>query len=395
MIDLDSNITPDDELSPHDEDRQRQEVAKVADRIIENDRILQGSSMLPMDRELTAEEIETVRANSVRYRDQHELSISDIARQTGYSKAVLSEFQSGKYKGNSQKVARRVNEWIERHARRKQPKKPKFDHIQTRSFGLMAAVINLGDKLNKMVAFVGPSGSGKTMLLRVKAEETNAILVTAMAGMTARSIYQAIAFELGFRNENATTSRLLTYILATLKDTHRPLYVDEAHLLGKQVGALRSIYDQAGIPIVLAGAAEILNLVDDRQHGCGQFSSRTILFNLMDHVEADVPTDDEDGDPLFSAAEIRAFLKSKNIRFDAEAFKMVLALSCLPEEGTLRKVGDIIDAIREGNTEDEIFTREDVKDALILLDSSRAQYLLRQVNRRVENAPAVATAKVG
>lgn len=108
------------------------------------------------------------------------------------------------------------------------------------------------------------------------------------------------------------------------------------------VSLIRSIYDQAGVPIVMAGTSDILPHVDDRTDGRGQFASRTLFCNIVEMV-----TDAEHGGgksevrDLFTVEEIAAFFATRKIRLTREALMLAWALACLPNYGTLRFIGDV------------------------------------------------------
>ncbi len=237
--------------------------------------------MLATDGPLSSDRIAEVRSAILRYRKDTGISNRDLAGLAGLSEGTISQFLSNRYPGDNSEVARKVNNGMERDARRRAAKLPK-DYIVTRAAETMAAFIQLVDKLCCMLAIIADSGAGKTRVLRYWCDKTNGIFVTCTPGMRPRHIYGKIADILGINRERRTTTmELLDLIVEKLAGSKRILYVDEANLLATHIGCLRPIFDLAKTPIVMAGTCEILNKIDaDRNHGAGQMSSRCLRCDL-------------------------------------------------------------------------------------------------------------------
>jgi hypothetical protein len=152
----------------------------------------------------------------------------------------------------------------------------------------------------------------------------------------------------------------------------------------------------AEVPVVMAGTAKILDAINDRSHGAGQFSSRTIRYSAMDMARfSDGPDGSDAGRPLFSVAEVQAFFQSKKIRVDRDATRMLHVLACLPNYGSLRSVGNVIEVILDACPETTLITRDLVLAALQSLWCGEAVYLQNEVDRRLEVGDAAVVAKAG
>lgn len=367
---------------------------EAMDKLNDANRILQEARMLSENRPLTPEEIQDVISRFNHYTGENAIPARIVARQCGYASSVLSSWASGTYKGDTDGVTRAINAWMERDARRRQSRRPK-DYIKTWIAEDIRTYAYLADKRTCMAAIVVPAGAGKTMVLKTLTQEMRGVYVYCDENITARDLYRAIAQAVGWDNRNGTRGELLRFIVEKLTGTGRILFIDEAQNAGRHIGSLRSIYDRANVPIVMAGTDEILTHVNDRAHGRGQMSSRCIRYNAMDYVSnvEGGPGGSEAGRDLFTLEEIQAFFAMKKIRIDREGMRLLWALSCLPNYGTLRLVENIIDTVLDSNPEVQVVSRDDVVAALQSLVGAEAMYLQQLARRHVNinrtDAPVV------
>lgn len=364
---------------PGDDARAREAV----DRLSEHDRVLVEARMLPTSRPLTPEEISTVRQALADYCARHDVKGARIAREISYSAGVVSEFLKGTYKGDVQTVTAAVNAWMERDSRRRQGKLPE-SYVTTWVAQTIRSIAMTAQKRSMMAAIVAPAGSGKTKVLKVLAEEQRGVYLYCDADMAAREFLMTLAVTLGLRGQSYTKAALKRYIVSMLTNTNRLVLLDEAHQLGKSIGSIRSIHDQTGCPIIMAGTADILGFVNDRTDGRGQFSSRCIQYNLMDeirNVERPDPSKARGGRDLFTEEEIKAFFASKRVRLATDALRLVWRLACLPNHGTLRLAEKIAEVALDLSGDADVITRDDVIGALTILHNSNARNLLKLIDR--------------
>lgn len=368
---------------------------EAVDRLADNQRVLVEARMLPTARPLTPEEITGVRDAFVAYLAANpEIPAAQVAREIKYSDSVISGWQKGVYKGDVQKVTVAINNWLERDARRRRGRLPD-GYVKTWVAETIKSITETCHKRCMMGAIIAPSGSGKTMVLKVLAQEMRGLYVYCDADMSGREFLLALATALGGRGIDATKAALKRYIIAELSNTRRIILLDEAHLLGKTITSLRSIHDQANVAIVMCGTADILRFVNDRADGRGQFSSRTIQYNLLDDVRnAEGPEGGRGtagrGRDLFTEEEIKQFFASKRIRLAPDALHLFWRLACLPNHGTLRLVSKLTEIALDFVAEGEVIKRQDVVDALTILHNTLSRQLL-QLAEREPAASAKAT----
>ena len=358
---------------------------EAMERLNDNNRILAESRMTDRSKSLTEEQVEAIKKAFLDYTEEHGVQMTTVARQCGYSKSVISEWLSGKYIGSVDKVTHAVNDWMERDARRSDKRRPK-NYITTllaeaiRSYAIMA------DKGCMMAAIVAPSGSGKTLVLKTLTEEMRGIYVYCHRHLTPREFLMTIALLLGRRTREGSKAELHRFIVESLAGTNRILFLDEAHQLGSTIGCVRAIHDEARVPIVMAGTLEILQFVNDRSDGRGQFSSRTLSFNAMKQaINAESP--DGDGEPrknLFTLEEVKAFFDSRKIRLNKDALQMMWLLACLPNWGCLRLIESACNVIFDVEPDLEIITRPHVVMALNMIHGGNASHLERLTRQHLE-----------
>jgi DNA transposition AAA+ family ATPase len=377
MPDDDDNTTRGDDVGARE----------AVDRLGEQNRVLVEARMLPTSRPLSEPEIRDVRHAFSAYVDAHVIKLARVAREVGYSPAVVSEWARGRYRGDVQTVTVAINTWMERDSRRRQAKRPD-GFVNTWVAETIRSIAYTADKRSMMAAIVAPAGSGKTKVLKVLAEELRGVYVYCDSDTSGKDFFYTLAAAIGLRVGRMTKAALKRRIIEELANTHRIILLDEAHQLGKSIGSVRAIHDQAGVPIVMAGTADILSFVNDRTDGRGQFSSRCIQYNLLNEIRnAEGPDRGRaKGRDLFTEDEIKAFFASKQIRLATDALRLVWRLACLPNYGTLRLAEKIAEVALDISDEPETLSREDVMGALRILHNANARYLLQLIDATADAA---------
>ncbi len=353
------------------------------ERLNEQNRLLLEARMLPRNRALTADQTFAIIDRFGQHISHRGISLAQVAREVNYAASVISQWQGNTYRGDMEAVTRAINDWLERDARRAEAAKPK-DYVKTWVAETMRTICHQADKRLMMAVIVAPAGSGKSKVLQAVCEETRGIYLVMDQTVTSRQFLQNLAITLGRKGEcHSAAGSLMRFIVDTLKGTKRPIFIDEAHQLTKAISHVRSIHDQAGVPIVMAGTVDILKLVEDRIDGRGQFASRTIVCNLIDDVcNAEAPDGGAAGRDLFTLDEIRAFFDSRKIRLATDALRLMWAVACLPNHGTLRLIGFLADMARDANPSADVLERGHVLEAMaLLMGSRRARHVKAMADR--------------
>ena len=355
---------------------QGNEFREAMESLNESNRILIGARMLTKSKTLTQQQTFEIVERFQRHIERRGISLSQVAKQIRYAESVISQWRSNVYKGDMDGVTRAVNDWIERDARRAEVARPRGE-IKTWCAETMRTVSHISDKHCLMAAIVAPSGSGKSMVLQALTEEMRGIYISVDPAITARELLRKLAVSLGRKLERGSRGLLLSYIVGELRGSKRILFFDEAQHLGKAVAYLRAIHDQANVPIVMAGTADILGYVDDRADGRGQLARRTIVCNIMEEVyNAEQPGGQSMGRDLFTLSEVREFFASRQIKLTDGGLSLMWSLACLPDHGTLGLVELLAKLALEANRGIEVLDRPHIiKAANAFLGRARAKHV--------------------
>lgn len=367
---------------------------EALDALNDQNRLLLEARMLPEDKALTQEQTFAVIDRFIKYVGDRGITLAQVAREVTYKDSVISQWKDNNYRGDMDKVTRAINVWMERDARRGDAK-PK-DYVKTWVAETIRSIVFQTDKRLMMAAVVAPAGSGKTKVLKVLAEQMRGVYHYVSANISEKDFLMELALAVGYKKDYGTKGALLRHIIGELVKTKRIIFLDEAQNLGKVVGAVRSIHDQAGVPIVMAGTADILDMVDDRSHGRGQLSSRTIRCNLLDAVsDADDPDGSRNGRHLFTEDEIKAFFATRGIRLADDALRLTWALACLPKYGTLRLAETLAYTASDANPTALTLSKRHITEALEIIAGPQFAHLLKTAQRVVETVSRARMAKVG
>jgi len=363
-------------------------------RLIKNDK---ENSEAWMPATMNDEYIQGLISQFRRHLNDRGLSLAEAAKQIGhgYSQSVLSNWSNRKYRGNDREVSQHVDRWLKRESLVESGKRPK-EYVETRIAAEERSVIKLAVKTGAILVITAPSGCGKTFVARMLCDEMNGVFVTANQTLTQKEFLKQILIALGRESERRMSSAAaLRLVVEAMKESRRPLFIDEAHTLGKAINLVRTIYDASEIPVVLIGTASIASLIDDRGNGQGQFASRAMYYNALENARGMSTPDDgakAAAQCLFSVDEVKAFFANRGIRADREALKLAVALANLPGFGSLRLIERAMQSAMELYPDSDAISYEQLVTTLRILHSSDFARMSRMVKERTEDAKATRVA---
>lgn len=266
------------------------------------------------------------------------LTLRFVAGKLGISPAALSQFLNATYPGDSEKIARGVNELMEREARSAELPKPE-GFVETEiARRVLLGVVRIAVDAGAIGVVTGPSGVGKTMCMEAAAKlYAGSIAIRVIQANRGMGIVRDLARPLGILRKKTTEIQRL--VIEELQGTGRPLFFDEAQEFSEQgLKVIRDIHDCTGCPVLLFGTHDVKIKVDDSQMWYGQMASRIIASYDI----AEDATDPKNPRPLFTVDEITAIFNSGKLRLADDGADYLTMLANCPGTGGLRTVKEVL-----------------------------------------------------
>ena len=125
----------------------------------------------------------------------------------------------------------------------------------TKLHGILGELEDRNASIPGLALLTGKSGAGKTTAIASAIGIFGAVYVRAYAVTTYSSLLDSIVYELGLEAKTRNAVKVQA-IIDSLRDTPKPLFVDEADYLardGRMLEILRDIHDATKVPVVLIG----------------------------------------------------------------------------------------------------------------------------------------------
>lgn len=218
-----------------------------------------------------------------------EISQEKLAKRAGISGAALSNFLRKRYSGNTELVSEKLEAVLAADKNRSKAlseiKKP--DIVETSIMRRILFGMDYAQTRNDIIVIYGAPGIGKTVTANYWAEENpSSIFITASPNLaTKRCVMEEILSGLRQRVDGRA-DKMHRVIVNSLKDTNRPIIIDEAHFLRLEaLETLRSIYDSTGIPLILVSNPTIMDKITEKNKlVTGQFFSRSVRIALEEKI---------------------------------------------------------------------------------------------------------------
>lgn len=318
----------------------------ILDQLAQDARRLRVARKLP-DGPLSWDWIQRVQADYEAFLDAEGLSQVKIAKSLGVSAGTLSSFRNmareDEYIGDRDKIARALNEYMERYARGKEVPRPD-GLVSTQVAERMLSLIRNTISMRSIGLIYSDAGRGKTMVLKAANQLFHGSLYIRVRSTTRSVTGLANQLKSVAKVRCARSTRAIQdAIIDLLKGTDRPIFVDEAHQLSSDaLEFLRDLHDECEVPIVLAGTKLIADKCSDNDAFFGQFTSRTALTYdvTREAMEAKSPTDP--GATLHSVAEIRKIFERGTLRLTNDGADAAMRLANILGLGGLRLVEKVM-----------------------------------------------------
>lgn len=318
------------------------ESGEFEDILSDKERTLMAAWTLPNEGALTDDERRQAMSNFARYIRLHNIKPAQVGRQLGKPKATtISELIKGVFRKDSDAHIRKLNMWVEQHARQQAAAlTDKF--VSTKVAKDVLAVARLTRENATMGLAVGPTGIGKTRCAQALHEKyVGSVYVRVMPGYHhPRGLTSALASALSVRDQTKPDRQgyqptRIERVIETLRDSHRLLIIDEAHGLDDTaLELLRSIHDVAGVPILLLATVDLHDrIIKNADPDRGQLYSR---FDVVYHL-----TQGHDvyagGQALYTVQDIKDLYNEPPIRLSMDAARYLQDVANQLGHGSLRR----------------------------------------------------------
>lgn len=315
----------------------------IIELLAQDARVQRRARMLPTDRPLTPDEINNVARDFRAWADEKKIAAGRVSKDLGegYSPATISQFLNGNARGDMERIARGLNEYMERRSAAVEVSLP-TNFVETAVARQILQVVRTtilaagsGEEARGTFGLVrGPGGTGKTMTLVAAQRVFTGAIYHRITGASKRGpgLLYSLAQVIGVPSR---ASRAINQILliGRLRATGRPLLIDEAHQMTHDgLEQLRDIVDEAGLPCVLAGTAKMDEIINDSDIDLGQFNSRVVMrLNIAERSRR--PRDPK---PLYTIDEIVAMFGKGKLRLSTDGAQFLAMVANAAGIGSLR-----------------------------------------------------------
>jgi len=327
--------------------------------------------------------------NFAGYIRRHNMTPTDVARQVGKPRATtIGELIKGVYRSNADEHVRKLNMFIEQHARAHAA--ALSDRFVTtlkvaRDILIVARLVQEG---RTMGLAIGPSGIGKSRCaLALHEKYVGSIYLSIIPGYHhPKGLTHALADRLGVRRQGVESRYVpkltqLERVIDTLRDSNRLLILDEAHnLTDAAMEVLRAIHDTTGVPVLLLATKDLYDrIIKNADPDHGQLYSR---FDVIHHL-----TEGHDiyagGKALHTPQHIRDLYNELPIKLADDAARYLLEVANMLGYGSLRRCKSLLrNAARLARKRQGLSEGEKV--TVLAVDLERTEALLRRESSEQE-----------
>ncbi len=214
---------------------------------------------------MNQEELQTIRNSALRFIADNEWSDARFANSIGISASAFSQWKRDAYQGDVESIAAAVSDFLEVEDKRRQTPSD-FEFFETSVAIQIRDAMRFAQTLKRMVIITSPPGDGKTESLRHYAN-AQTVYLTARSTMHTLNMLQELAERIKVTQRN-NADTILRRLIDGFTEKPRTLIIDEAqHLRVRSLDAIRAIWDETRIPVILAGNDELIaTMKSDPRH---------------------------------------------------------------------------------------------------------------------------------
>ena len=215
---------------------------------------------------------------------QKNYSIGFVATATGIAKSTISMWLNNNYKGDNDKIADKINNFIQREKERSNNDNglPFVDISISKYIFEIARICHTKGKIG---VCVGKAGLGKTFAAKTYVKNyPDSILIESDSGYSAKSLLREIHRRLGLSGKG-TVYDLMSVVINKLNQSGRLLIIDEAENLPyRALEITRRIHDKTGVGILLLGRNILFENLKGFNNQYDQLYSRVGHNKLLDKL---------------------------------------------------------------------------------------------------------------
>ena len=234
------------------------------------------------------------------FSEDNNMSFTKIAKAMGVGASTLSEWRKETYSGDNEAFSEKVSDFLDRHKRKikrinfsvnTETKKRVFHVLNTIKKYVSSNITEGIIESSKIGYIYGRAGLGKTHALQewLKTYGGRGVLITAENGISSVGLIKKIAKELKL-DTTGSSETLKDRIKDAIKLTETIIIIDEGeHLKANVIDIVRSIADQTGVGVVIAGTEVLKSKILSRKKEYEYLYSRAVVnISLKDLAIDDV-----------------------------------------------------------------------------------------------------------
>jgi DNA transposition AAA+ family ATPase len=205
---------------------------------------------------MNQEQLQNIKAAALRYIADKSISDAKFANAIGISASAFSQYKRDAYVGNVEAVATAISDYLDTEIRRNQTAAD-FEFVETTVALQIREAMNYSNTLKRMVIITSPPGEGKTMALHYYAN-SQTVYLTARSTMHTLNMLIELAERMKVSTKN-NADIILRRLITGFTEKPRTIIIDEAqHLRIRSLDAIRAIWDDTRIPVILSGNEELI-----------------------------------------------------------------------------------------------------------------------------------------
>jgi DNA transposition AAA+ family ATPase len=219
------------------------------------------------------------------YLENNGFSQAAAARAIGLAPSTCSQWLSGTYDGDDERVARDVMDWLRRERERQgRPSVGEQEVVQTSVYSRIETVLKMAHRERDVAVVVGEAGLGKTLALEKyeEAHPSSTVRVEVGPEYTAKSVAIALCQALDL-DASGTMYALMQRVYDRLTGTDTLMIVDQAEILPTRgLELCRRVHDVAEVGVVLAGMPRLRAHLQGSEAKLKQLWSRVGFMRRVD-----------------------------------------------------------------------------------------------------------------